>query len=617
MLSTAILLSVLPLPRTDIVLADFEGNDYGNWKIKGAAFGTRPAHGTLQNQMAVTGFVGKGLANSYVGGDGSIGSLTSPTFTIDRPYLNFLVGGGFQPLKACINLIVDGKVVLSSTGASKTPQDTEALQSATWNLAPYKGKKAKIQILDLATGGWGHISIDQIVLSDHPSATPTSALDKPMKPLDVPAPEPLYHEKYRPQFHFSSKSNWLNDPNGLVYYDGLYHLFYQHNPAGIQWGNMTWGHAVSTDLIHWQQRPNAIEPDALGTIYSGSAALDKANSTGFGTPENPPLVAMYTAAGKPFTQGLAYSVDKGKTWTKYSGNPVIQHIVNENRDPRIFWHEPTKKWVMALYLDGEEFAIFGSTNLKEWTELSRLTLPGSSECPELFEIPIEGSHETKWIFFGANYRYLVGTFDGKTFTPEQNPIQGDFGANFYASQTYNNTPDHRRIQIAWMNGQGPYPNMPFNQQMSFPCELNLVRTTNGLRLLRHPIKEIEKLRIRHVSLNQMKSSDIPLKGGLYDIAFKADLSASHSMMLSIGSVDVHIDRDKGEISCLGRTAPVDLSGGTADIRILVDRSSIEIFAQSGIVSMTSYLPSDFASAPITLKEGKLISLDAYELKSAW
>ncbi len=610
MLSSAILLSLLPFSGKDLVIATFEGKDFGNWKVKGTAFGTGPAHGTLPNQMTVTGFMGERLANSYVGGDGSIGSLTSPTFTIDRKYLNFLIGGGAQPNRACINLILNGKVIYSTTGTSTTPQDTEALRPATWNLEPYKGQRARIQILDLATGGWGHINIDQIVLSDHPSTTPSPALAKPMKPLDVPAPEPVYHEKYRPQFHFSSKTNWLNDPNGLVYYDGLYHLFFQHNPSGIQWGNMTWGHAVSRDLVHWQQRPNAIQPDGLGTIYSGSAALDKANSTGFGTPQKPPLVAMYTAAGKPFTQCLVYSDDDGKTWTKYAGNPVLDHIVNENRDPRIFWHEPTNEWVMALYLDEDEFAIFGSPNLKEWKELSRLRLPGSSECPDLFEITIEGSHEKKWIFFGANYRYLVGSFDGKTFTPEQKPIQGDFGANFYASQTYNNTPDGRRIQIGWMNGQGPYPNMPFNQQMSFPCELRLVRTEEGLRLLRNPVKEIEKLWTKHTGLND-------LKGGLYDISLQATVSKNESMTVSLGSIDVHIDGGKGEVSCLGRTAPIDIHDGKVNLRVLLDRSSIEVFAQGGLVSLTSYLPVDFTATPVSIRGGKITKLDAHELKSAW
>ncbi len=337
------LAALVCLSQSTVVFADFNGPDYGKWKVKGTAFGTAPARGTLPNQMAVTGFEGAGFVDSYVGGDGSIGTLTSPTFTIDKPYINFLIGGGYQPNRACINLIVDGQVVQTTTGTGRTPQDTEMLQPATWDVQKFRGKRATIQILDLATGGWGHINIDDITFSDAQANTPQPPLDNPMKPLDLPKPEPIYHESYRPQFHFSARQNWLNDPNGLVFYDGLYHLFFQHNPSGIQWGNMTWGHAVSKDLVHWDQRPNAIEPDSLGTIFSGSAALDEQNTTGFGTKDNPPLVAMYTAAGKPFTQCLAYSLDKGKTWKKYDHNPVLDHIVHENRDPRIFWHQPSKQ----------------------------------------------------------------------------------------------------------------------------------------------------------------------------------------------------------------------------------------------------------------------------------
>ena len=441
-----------------------------------------------------------------------------------------------------------------------------------------------------------------------------------------PFPELLYREKYRPQFHFSAKKNWLNDPNGLVYFDGEYHLFFQHNPGGIQWGDMHWGHAVSPDLVHWQELPIALSPDEHGTNFSGSAAVDIANTTGFGQDGKPPLVAMYTAAGKPFTQCLAYSNDHGRTWTKYKGNPVLDHIVGENRDPRIFWHAPTHKWVMALYLDGDEFAIFSSPNLKEWKELSRLHLPGSSECPDLFEIPIEGTKETRWIFFGANYRYLIGNFDGTTFTPEEGPFMGDHGTNFYASQTYNNTPDGRRIQIGWMNGTGPMPDMPFNQQMSFPCVLTLHKTPEGLRLAKNPVKEIETLRKRHQSArDQVIDSVEVMKLGTHNA--ETDLHAvirpdAHSQtVFTIGTNEIIIDPDRKIISAFGKEASLVFHDGEIDIRILVDRSSVEIFAQNGFVCMTSYLPTPYDDKSITIssRHGKtmLKSADTYELKWAW
>ena len=238
----------------------------------------------------------------------------------------------------------------------------------------------------------------------------------------------LYGETYRPQFHFTARDGWLNDPNGLVYFAGEYHLFFQHNPKASTWGSMTWGHAVSTDLVHWQQMPNAIEPDALGTIFSGSAVVDWENTAGFKVWSEPALVAMYTAAGgsspesegQPFTQCLAYSNDRGRTWVKYAGNPVLPHIVGENRDPKVIWYAPEQVWVMALFLDGHNFALFTSPDLKEWERIQTLAIPGSSECPDFFPLPLDGeASKLKWVFTAANGKYLVGDFDGHKFAPQQ------------------------------------------------------------------------------------------------------------------------------------------------------------------------------------------------------
>ena len=309
-----------------------------------------------------------------------------------------------------------------------------------------------------------------------------------------------YKEAYRPQFHFTPKTNWTNDPNGLIHYKGEFHLFFQHNPFGIDWGNMTWGHAVSTDLVHWKQLPHAIHPDGLGTIFSGSGVVDWKNTGGFQTGDESVLVNFYTSAGShapkevPFTQSIAYSNDRGRSWTKYEGNPVIEHIERDNRDPKVIWHEPTQKWVMALYLDQNDYALFGSTNLKEWTRLSDLQIP-DTECPDIFELPVDGDPDnTKWVFWGAAGKYYVGNFDGTTFIPEGDAQRADHGANFYAAQTWSDVPesDGRRTQIAWMSGSKP-PDMPFNQQMSFPCELTLRTTSEGIRLHREPVAEIENI----------------------------------------------------------------------------------------------------------------------------
>jgi len=209
----------------------------------------------------------------------------------------------------------------------------------------------------------------------------------------------LYNEKYRPQFHFTPRENWTNDPNGLVYYKGEYHLFFQHNPSGINWGNMTWGHAISKDLMHWREVRDAIEPDELGTIFSGSAVVDWNNTSGLQTGKENVLVAFYTAAGKfakpekPFTQCIAYSNDRGRTWVKYKGNPVIGNMKDDdNRDPKVIWYEPAKRWIMALFLDaGDEFALLSSEDLKKWDVIQYLMLPRARECPDFFELPVDGN----------------------------------------------------------------------------------------------------------------------------------------------------------------------------------------------------------------------------------
>ena len=322
----------------DVVLADFEGPDYGDWKATGTAFGTGPAHGTLPNQQAVTGFLGKGLVNTYLNGDASTGTLTSPAFKIERKFLNFLIGGGAHEGETCVNLLVDGKVVRTSTG-----NDDERLDWCTWNLSELAGKQARIEIVDRASGGWGHINVDQIVMSDQARVPPA----KPAK---------LYDERYRPQFHFSPMKNWTNDPNGMMFYKGEYHLFFQHNPSGKNWGNMTWGHAVSPDMFHWTQLDHAIHPDKLGTIFSGSGVVDEDNTAGFQKGKEKTLVCIFTSAGNPFTQSIAYSNDRGRTWAKYAGNPVLRHIAGDNRDPKVFWHAASKKWIMALFLDGNTYA---------------------------------------------------------------------------------------------------------------------------------------------------------------------------------------------------------------------------------------------------------------------
>ena len=442
-----------------------------------------------------------------------------------------------------------------------------------------------------------------------------------------------YKEAYRPQFHFTPKTNWTNDPNGLIHYKGEFHLFFQHNPFGIDWGNMTWGHAVSPDLVHWKQLPHALHPDELGTIFSGSGVVDWNNTGGFQTGDEAVLVNFYTSAGShapepvPFTQSIAYSNDRGRSWTKYEGNPVIEHIVGSNRDPKVIWHEPTQKWVMALYLDKNDYALFGSTNLKEWTRLSDLQIP-DTECPDIFELPVDGDAEnTRWVFWGAAGKYYVGDFDGTTFTPEGDAHRADYGANFYAAQTWSDVPasDGRRIQIAWMSGSKP-PEMPFNQQMSFPCELTLRTTAEGIRLHREPVAEIETLHAythawSNIALKPGEDLLAGLTGELFDIRAEVALNGASAVGFKIRGEDVRYDVAEKQLTFLERSGPLVPQDGKIRLHILVDRISIEAFGNNGELSMTSYFLPELDNADIGIyAEGgtaTLVSLKVHELKSAW
>lgn len=560
-----VLLSIVSLQAAapDIVIADFEGSDYGAWKTTGEAFGAGPARGSLPGQMNVSGFEGKGLVNSFLRGDATTGTLTSPLFKIERKSIRFLIGGGNHPKETCINLIVNNQVVRTTPGT-----DSEHLDWIQWDVSDLAGKEAKIQIVDENKGGWGHINIDQITQTDRAlpglrsdasreivaekkylnlpvkngapkrlmtvkeggkivrqfqielaDATPdwwaflelkdfkgkkltlvvdhlkedSSALQAMEQSDRIKGGENMYREKLRPQFHFTSRRGWNNDPNGLVYYDGEYHMFYQHNPYGWNWGNMHWGQAVSKDLVHWEELGEALYPDELGTMFSGSAVVDEYNTAGLQKGREKTIVLLYTAAGndsvlskgQPFTQCMAYSNDRGRTWIKYEKNPVLPHVAGSNRDPKVIWYEADRKWIMALYLDKEDFALYDSRDLKNWRELQRITIPGSTECPEFFQI----GDDKKWVIYGGNGLYLVGTFDGKKFTKESGPHSMNYGNCFYASQTFNlSKKDKRRILVPW--GQINLPGMPFNQMMGIPVELNLRNNPAYAPLWITPIKEL-------------------------------------------------------------------------------------------------------------------------------
>lgn len=686
----------------DLVFSDFETADYGGWTARGTAFGPGPAAGTLANQMPVSGFRGQRLVNSYVGGDVSTGTLTSPEFTIERKYIAFLIGGGGYAGKTCMNLLVEGRAARTATGPNAAGGGSESLEPASWDVAAFHGKTARLQIVDEATGGWGHINVDHIVFTDvKPASLLIDAqrqLTAERKYLQIPVkrgarkhrlsvavagktertfdveladdqpdwwavldispwkgksltvhadrlredsraleslrqsdsfepPAELYQEPLRPQIHFSARRGWLNDPNGLVFLDGEYHLFFQHNPYGWDWGNMHWGHAVSRDLMHWRELGEALYPDSLGPMFSGSAVVDVNNTSGFGRDGQPPLVLIYTAAGDPTVQCLAYSNDRGRTFNKYAMNPVLKQLTPGNRDPKVIWHEPSRQWVMVLYVQRGETAtieFFTSPDLKQWA--SQSAVEPFFECPDLFELPI-GTSDRKWVLTAASSEYMIGSFDGRTFTPETPKLPGHRGRGFYAAQTFSDIPttDGRRIQIGWL--QAPSPGMPFNQAMSVPLELSLRETGEGVRLRWQPVRELEKLRVKshHLSAQSLEAgknalADRSINGPL-ELRAEFEPGTATEIELNVRGVPLIYDAMRQEIVINGHRAPAPLIDGRQTWTVLLDRTSIEVFAADGLVYVPMPVLSDanHTSLALTARGGaaRLIELDIHELSSIW
>jgi fructan beta-fructosidase len=518
---------------------------------------------------------------------------------IEKRFLNLPVKN--HAPKHRVKLLVDGQI------AREFEIELAEREPDFWvflDLAPFQGKRATIEVDQLATG--------------------SSALSAVEQSDQIKGIGDLYHEALRPQFHFSSRRGWNNDPNGLVYDHGEYHLFYQHNPYGWDWGNMHWGHAVSTDLLHWQELPMALYPHQFGDwAFSGSALLDRANTAGFQTGNAAPLVAAYTSTGRG--ECITFSNDRGRTWTEFSGNPVVRH---EGRDPRLLWHGPSKRWVMAVYdeLDRKRWiAFYTSPDLKQWTFESRIE--GLFECPDIFELPVDGRSARKlWVLTAASSEYLLGTFDGHRFTPQTPKLPGHRGNAFYAAQTYSDIPasDGRRIQIGW--GQIANPGMPFNQMMTFPCELTLRSTPEGPRLCFQPVKELKRLHAaRHawsrLNLTTATNALAGIQGDLFDLRLQFTTGHTGTVRLVIRGVPVIYDAAKQELVCRDRHNQLSPMNGKVRLQVLVDRTSLEIFGNDGLLYMPmagNFTPDDHSLAlTVTDATVRFDSLEVNELKSIW
>jgi fructan beta-fructosidase len=485
-----------------------------------------------------------------------------------------------------------------------------------------------------------------------PSATPRPASAVSQRPFTEP---------HRPQFHFTPPAKWMNDPNGMVFYEGEYHLFYQHYPDSSVWGPMHWGHAISTDLVHWQHLPIALYPDSLGLIFSGSAVIDWKNTSGFGVNGTPPMVAMFTyhdmageKQGAPTfqTQGLAYSNDRGRTWTKYAGNPVIPNPgLRDFRDPKVMWHEPSQRWIMVLAA-ADRVRIFSSANLRTWVPASDFGASvgahgGVWECPDLFPIRIEGTTETRWVLLvsinpggpngGSATQYFVGTFDGTTFTLDpqfasgvgaagKEPARGiwvDHGRDNYAGVTWSDIPstDGRRLFIGWMSNWDyarEVPTEAWRSAMTVPRSLSLRRTPSGLRLVSTPVGELRRLRGETVTLKDRRVRGVqPLPvpaGGLVaqseieleflvapadttDVAIELSNAAGETFRIGFDQSSRRFYSDRtglpkpfsATFATSVHWAPRVMTDSIVRMHLYVDRASVELFADGGATALTDIL----------------------------
>ena len=437
----------------------------------------------------------------------------------------------------------------------------------------------------------------------------------------------------RPHYHFTPSKNFMNDPNGLVFFDGEYHLFYQHNPFGDVWGHMSWGHAVSTDLVHWEHLPVALPEDDRGMIFSGSAVVDWQNTSGFGDKNHPPLIAIYTSHSETEqTQNIAYSLDRGRTWTKYAGNPVIAIGARDFRDPKVFWHKPTQKWIMASALSDQHKVRFDSSpNLKHWTYLSDFgpagAVDGMWECPDLFSLPVENDPEkTKWILKvdalkGTGAQYFIGEFNGTQFINDasnEQLLRVDHGNDFYAAQSWSDMPDPRRIWIAWLNHwhyANIIPTKPWRGLFSIPREVRLRQYLEDFRLIQTPIEALKELRqsilhARDIDIDTINSQTTKLKLN-YSLELYAEFTIDTASEFGIkictgeaeqtvigydaGSQEIFLDRThSGDSTFFVDFAAVHRASlateqGKINLNIFVDSCSVEVFANDGRVVITDLI----------------------------
>ena len=672
--------------------SDFEKGTLENWTAEGEAMTLQPTKG---DQLAVRtqgkdtnniqGEYWVGTMEKYDGqtgtpgavrGDAATGRLVSKEFTIEKPYITFRIGGGTNNNLLGVGLIVDGEELLGSAN----PSMKASMTPISLDVRKFKGKKVKLLVVDKGTTGWGWINVDDFRAADEPVGTAFIPIKRPQLG-DEWSTFPLYErvgydQALRPQFHFTSRMGWINDPNGLVYYDGEWHLSFQLDAKGIANGPKSWGNAVSKDLMHWEQLPHAINPypnvmvekGELHTIWSGSACVDELNALGKQKGDVKTLFAIYTAThsekGKnAFFQAGAYSTDKGRTWTKINdGKPIIPHLDEFDpgqRDPYVFYHPETKSYIFIMEIGGPDHAVrlWRSTDLLNWQDFQDIPNK-SAECINMFPVALDGDpNNKKWVINNAATVYEVGDFDGQKWTGfGSKGLRFQYGDSYYAAQTFNTAPDNRTVNIGWMTNCEPGYNvhaengMPFNQQLTIPTELSLRTTPEGIRLYQYPVKEIEKLYIKtdkweNLTIEDANKKLSALKPELIDLSLSfapagdfvlnvrgqkieykaakkefvftntARMEGMKAAMLKLPPEKQKPNPDTGR-----RAIPAPAVNGQVKLRVLVDRTSLELFVNDGAANATFTVipsPEDRTIALEGDAAQKLDSLVVNELKSIW
>lgn len=489
-------------------------------------------------------------------------------------------------------------------------------------------------------------------------------LENPVGNQEIPAE---YDQSFRPQFHYTPAENWMNDPNGMVYYEGEYHLFYQYNPEGDQFGNMSWGHATSKDLVHWKEEEVAMTPDENGMIFSGSIIADENNKSGLFPDGEGGLIAFYTSAGDVQDQRIAYSTDKGRTWTKYEGNPVVPNPdIEDFRDPKVVWHEESEQYIMLLAA-GKKVMFYGSKNLVDWEYLSEFGNVGAQdgvwETPELFELPVDGNEEdTRWVLQvdmnpgsiagGSGGQYFLGDFNGKEFIRQEKTDDinwVDFGKDFYAAQAFNGM-DDRTVWMAWMSNweyAADIPTDPWRGAMSIPREVTLTKDKNDeVQLVQQPAPELEQLRgdLLYETTDETLGGAKPLsdiESQTYEIVAEFEVGSAGEFGFRVRNSDdlkegtivgydakndlVFTDRaDSGKTDFHENfpgvyRAPSSAEDGTVKLHLFVDRSSVELFANGGRQVMTNRIFPFMESNGLEMysKDGEVTikSMQIYEMNT--